>query len=600
MRIMTFRPLLNRIDVVTYSPYLNQYLTDSNDQFSITWHSTGITSGTSTIAGSMPGGSAAPAPYACVPIVGATLTAGSTTASSNSNGAFSLSVPAGNYSLSATAPGWAPSGEDQEAAYPGYPGNAKFFLAPLLGNVAGKVTDGSGNPVGGAHLAFSGGTIPTQISVTADTTGSYTSSISVGSYNVTASATGLTTTTATTVVTQGATTTLNIQLSAPTGGSCTGGTANRTVTICSPANNGTVTSPVNIVAQGTDSKAVTDTQIYIDQVKKYQIAGSSVNTSLPLAVGTHRITVLAQDSAGTFQSTVNVTVSSSTGTGGTCAGSGVNRTVAICSPANNATVASPVSIVAQDTDSKAITQTQIYIDQVKKYQVAGSSVNTSLPLAAGMHRITVLAQDSAGTFQSTVNATVSSSGTGGTCAGSGVNRTVAICSPANNATVASPVSIVAQATDSSTVTQTQIDIDGVQQYQIAGSSVNTSLPLAAGTHTIAVLAQDSAGTFQSAVNVTVPSTGGTCAAPTSPGVNICQPASGATVSSPVAIQAASSVTGTFQHMEVWIDGVKKYSETGSTALNTTLTVAAGTHRFAVLAFNTAGTKWEQVYNATVK
>jgi limonene-1,2-epoxide hydrolase len=502
MRIMTFRPLLNRIDVVTYSPYLNQYLTDSNDQFSITWHSTGITSGTSTIAGSMPGGSAAPAPYACVPIVGATLTAGSTTASSNSNGAFSLSVPAGNYSLSATAPGWAPSGEDQEAAYPGYPGNAKFFLAPLLGNVAGKVTDGSGNPVGGAHLAFSGGTIPTQISVTADTTGSYTSSISVGSYNVTASATGLTTTTATTVVTQGATTTLNIQLSAPTGGSCTGGTANRTVTICSPANNGTVTSPVNIVAQGTDSKAVTDTQIYIDQVKKYQIAGSSVNTSLPLA--------------------------------------------------------------------------------------------------AGMHRITVLAQDSAGTFQSTVNATVSSSGTGGTCAGSGVNRTVAICSPANNATVASPVSIVAQATDSSTVTQTQIDIDGVQQYQIAGSSVNTSLPLAAGTHTIAVLAQDSAGTFQSAVNVTVPSTGGTCAAPTSPGVNICQPASGATVSSPVAIQAASSVTGTFQHMEVWIDGVKKYSETGSTALNTTLTVAAGTHRFAVLAFNTAGTKWEQVYNATVK
>jgi Calcineurin-like phosphoesterase len=48
-----------------------------------------------------------------------------------------------------------------------------------------------------------------------------------------------------------------------------------------------------------------------------------------------------------------------------------------------------------------------------------------------------------------------------------------------------------------------------------------------------------------------------------------------------------------------IDGVKKYSETSSTTLNTTLTLAAGTHRFAVLAFNTAGTKWEQAYNATV-
>ncbi len=53
-------------------------------------------------------------------------------------------------------------------------------------------------------------------------------------------------------------------------------------------------------------------------------------------------------------------------------------------------------------------------------------------------------------------------------------------------------------------------------------------------------------------------------------------------------------------MEVWIDGVKKYAETSSTTLKTTLSVAAGTHRFAVLAINTAGTKWEQAVNATVK
>jgi hypothetical protein len=159
---------------------------------------------------------------------------------------------------------------------------------------------------------------------------------------------------------------------------------------------------------------------------------------------------------------------------------------------------------------------------------------------------------------------------------------------------------VAQGTDSSAITQTQIYIDGVKQYQIAGSSVNTSLPLVAGTHRITVLAQDSAGTFQSTVYVTVSSTSGACSAPTSPGVQICQPASGTTVSSPVAIQAASNVTGTFNRMEVWIDGVKKYTETSSTTLNTTLTLAAGTHRFAVLTFNTAGTKWEQAVNATVK
>jgi hypothetical protein len=283
----------------------------------------------------------------------------------------------------------------------------------------------------------------------------------------------------------------------------------------------------------------------------------------------------------------------------------VNRTIVICQPANNATVASPVSIVAQATDSTAVTNTQIYIDQVKKYQIAGSSVNTSLPLAAGTHRITVQVDDSAGKFNSTENVTVSSStGTGGgSCAGSGANRTVTICSPANNATVTSPVNIVAQDTDSSTVTLTEIYIDGVQKYQIAGSSVNTSLSLTAGTHRIAVLAVDGTGKFESAENITVSSTGGTggtCSAPTSPGVTICQPTSGATVSSPLTVQAAASVTGTIARMEIWIDGVKKYSQTGSAALNTTLTLPAGTHRFAVLAYNTAGTKWEQAYNATVQ
>jgi hypothetical protein len=96
----------------------------------------------------------APSPYTCVPIFGATLTAGGTSASSDSNGAFSLSLPAGNYSLSANAPRWAPSGEDKEGAYPGYTSNAKFFLEPLLGNVAGKVTDGSGNSLIAADIKF--------------------------------------------------------------------------------------------------------------------------------------------------------------------------------------------------------------------------------------------------------------------------------------------------------------------------------------------------------------------------------------------------------------------------------------------------------------
>jgi hypothetical protein len=412
MRILTFRPALNRIDIVTYSPYLDQYKTDSNNQFSITWHSTGVANGTGTITGIARGQRLSGSPYTCVPIAGATLSAGGESTTSATTGSFSLDLPADNYTLSGTATGWTEIGDDEEAAFPGYTSNAKMFFQAVVGNLAGKVTDRSGNPISGATIALSGGTIPTQISVTTNTTGSYTPpAISVGSYTVTASAAGMMTSTATATINQGTTTTLNIQLNSSSGGTCAASTVNRTVTICSPANNATVTSPVNIVAQDTDSSAVTMTEIYIDGVKKYQIAGSSVNTSLTLAAGTHRIAVLAVDSTGKFESAVNVTVSSTGGTGGT---------------------------------------------------------------------------------------------------------------------------------------------------------------------------------------------GGTCSPPASAGVIICQPTSGATVSSPLTVQAASTVTGTFARMEVWIDGVKKYSQTGSTALNTSLTLPTGTHRFAVLAFNTAGTKWEQAYNATVQ
>ncbi|MGB7352684.1 MAG: Ig-like domain-containing protein, partial [Acidobacteriaceae bacterium] len=91
-----------------------------------------------------------------------------------------------------------------------------------------------------------------------------------------------------------------------------------------------------------------------------------------------------------------------------------------------------------------------------------------------------------------------------------------------------------------------------------------------------------------------------CSAPSSAGVNLCSPASGATVSSPVQVEASATVTGKLDQMELWVDGVKKDSETSSATLNTSISLSAGTHRFAVLAVNTSGQKWEQAVDATVK
>lgn len=94
--------------------------------------------------------------------------------------------------------------------------------------------------------------------------------------------------------------------------------------------------------------------------------------------------------------------------------------------------------------------------------------------------------------------------------------------------------------------------------------------------------------------------GGGCSAPSSAGVNLCSPASGASVAAPVQVLASATVTGTLAQMELWIDGVKKFSESSSSTLQTSISVAAGTHRFAVLAVNTSGQKWEQAVNATVQ
>lgn len=89
---------------------------------------------------------------------------------------------------------------------------------------------------------------------------------------------------------------------------CTGTGTNQTVTICSPANGTTMgTTAVEVSAVANDSKPVSFTQVYIDGVKKYEVMGGKVDTTLTLASGTRRITVQAYDGIY-FKSTIYVTV----------------------------------------------------------------------------------------------------------------------------------------------------------------------------------------------------------------------------------------------------------------------------------------------------
>jgi len=124
---------------------------------------------------------------------------------------------------------------------------------------------------------------------------------------------------------------------------------------------------------------------------------------------------------------------------------------------------------------------------------------------------------------------------------------------------------------------------------------SASSSLAAGTHYGTYFGSDISNTLvQENFTFTVPSG---CSAPSTAGVHICWPTNGASINATsvvvdatsvvvdatsVVVDATSTITGTMARMEVWVDGVKKYTETNSTSVSAAVEVMPGTHTFTVL------------------
>src|SRR5689334_10172671 len=86
------------------------------------------------------------------------------------------------------------------------------------------------------------------------------------------------------------------------------------VTVSTPANNSTVTSPVLIAASATSDKNVTGWRIYLDGTSVYHTGSTnSIRTSVSMAPGTHHVLVRAWANDGTYGSvTLTETVASAT------------------------------------------------------------------------------------------------------------------------------------------------------------------------------------------------------------------------------------------------------------------------------------------------
>ena len=178
---------------------------------------------------------------------------------------------------------------------------------------------------------------------------------------------------------------------------------NPSVTVCTPAVNGLVQSPVNVVAGSTDSHTVTKMQIYVDNKLVTSTNGSTINSFVTLPVGNHLITVQGWDNTGaTFKSNVPVAMQPP------CNLSSTNRTVTICSMVNGSVVSQPFHVVAAATDSTPVTGMSLVIDGATKSTVSNSAMLDFYvsSLGLGSHTIAVQAKDSSGGFSQSIKITV--------------------------------------------------------------------------------------------------------------------------------------------------------------------------------------------------
>jgi len=403
LRILTFHPLTNTIDVQTYSPYDNTNLTDSGNQFTLKWHADGLDTGTPTIVGKLRGARVG-YNFDCAKLTDATVTASQGTVTLLNDGRYSVTtdLPA-SVDLTVARPGYY-SATQTIATHAGYPAEGDFFLKPIMGTLAGHVKDQSGAAIAGATVLLQGGGIPVSKSLTTNATGDYSSStIPVGDYQVSLSATNYYPATLSATVSENTKTLLNAVLQSttpPPPPACAATTTG--VTICTPGNGATVASPVTVAAGAQSSVAIKFMQVYLDGKWLQTINASSFSVSLTIADGGHRLTVLAKDVNGTVYQTAETINVSSTPPACTAGGDGVT----ICSPTAGATVASPTTLNAAAQSSAGIKFLQIYVDGVSQQTVTGAYASVQLTMSSGSHRVSVLAKDGAGViWKNTVNVT---------------------------------------------------------------------------------------------------------------------------------------------------------------------------------------------------
>src|SRR5205085_2435797 len=277
-------------------------------------------------------------------------------------------------------------------------------------------------------------------STVTDSSGHYSLSLAPGTYNLTVSASGKATQSRSVKVNDNYSSDNDFYMTSGSTPPCTLNSTSPSVTICTPANNATVSSPVHIVAGSTDSRPVQTMQVYVDGALKFTGSGGTLDTTVIMAGGARRLTVQAYDGTTYFKQTIYINVS------GAQPAVSVTPTSLTFGSQNVGTSSAPQAVNVNNGTSNAVDITSIAASgDYSQSNDCGASVAaggsctvnvTFTPTATGTRTGTLTLTDS----DPSSPQTVSLSGTGGSsssCNVSTVNPSVTICTPAANATVTS-------------------------------------------------------------------------------------------------------------------------------------------------------------------
>jgi hypothetical protein len=351
------------------------------------------------------------------------------------------------------------------------------------------------------------------------------------------------------------------------------------VIVSSPAGGASLSSPVTIQASAypRSGQTITGWQLLVDGVDMHTAGPvSSISTSLAIKSGKHTIIARAWDSSGASGSqTFSLTITS------------LEPTVAVATPADKASVGSPVNIQASAsaTAGHDITKWRIYVDDMGSYDAGVvDSINAKVAMSVGTHTVIVRAWDSSGAYGSESLTLTAAS-----------QPAIAVSVPAIGANVISPINVKASATPSSghSITKWRIYLDDGTLVHSAGAvdSINANISASAGTHTLTVRAWDSSGTSGDQIfNVQVNTVA----------VNLSNPVNGATVTSPLNLTANAASANAIAGWNVYVDSVSEFAQdNGGNSISPNLVLSAGTHSIVVRAWDSTGAYGSQSISVTV-